>query len=164
MRSTCRSRATRPGKAAEYLSMLERVDGGYEHLEARNLRAHLSGMAALRESVIAELVHVGALRDQVGEAGRADAGRCRARSRCRRPRTTAGRPGAGRGALRPIAEILAALDALIGLKTAKAYVPVADEPPDRPAPPAERDMPNPPLRTTWCSPGRPAPARRPSRG
>ena len=49
------------GKSDEYLAMLERVDGGYEHLPARNLARTYPGMAALRESVVAELVHLGAL-------------------------------------------------------------------------------------------------------
>ena len=78
------------GKSDEYLAMLERVDGGYEHLPARNLARTYPGMAALRESVVAELVHLGALRDQVGEAAApATAGpapQCRpARRQPRRP-------------------------------------------------------------------------------
>ena len=67
------------GTAAEYLAMLEQVDGGYEHLEARNLARTYAAMAALRESVVAELVHVGALRDQVA-----------IRPRPRRPRRAVG--------------------------------------------------------------------------
>ena len=130
------------GKSDEYLAMLERVDGGYEHLPARNLARIYPGMAALRESVVAELVHLGALRDQVGEAAAP---------------TTAG-PGAavppgpaGTAApvaavtLRPIAEILAALDGLIGLKTAKAYVRSLTNLLTVRRRRAERNMPNPPL-------------------
>ncbi|MDX6376273.1 MAG: hypothetical protein QOE98_576, partial [Gaiellaceae bacterium] len=107
------------GKSAEYLAMLERVDGGYEHLEARNLARTYPGMAALRESVIAELVHLGALRDQVGEAAAPTAVGPGAAV----PPGPAAPPSpAPAVTLRPIAEILAAQDGLIGLKTAKAYV------------------------------------------
>ncbi len=67
------------GTADEYLAMLERVDGGYEHLPARNLARTYPGMAALRESVVGELVHLGALRDQVGEAAAPDRRRARRR-------------------------------------------------------------------------------------
>jgi len=129
------------GKSDEYLAMLERVDGGYEHLPARNLARTYPGMAALRESVVAELVHLGALRDQVGEAAA--------------PTTaipgTAVPPGpvapaaAPAVTLRPIAEILAALDGLIGLKTAKAYVKSLTNLLTVRRRRAERNMPNPPL-------------------
>ena len=131
------------GKAAEYLAMLERVDGGYEHLEARNLARTYPGMAALRESVVAELVHVGVLRDQVGEAAApVTAG----------PGAVAPPPGstppvapAPPVTLRPLADILAALDALIGLKTAKAYVQSLTNLLIVRRRRAERTMPNPPL-------------------
>ena len=123
--------------------MLERVDGGYEHLEARNLARTYPGMAALRESVIAELVHVGALRDQVGEAAAPTPAVPGAVAPPPTATTPAGPPPAV--VLRPIAEILAALDALIGLKTAKAYVRSLMNLLIVRRRRAERHMPNPPL-------------------
>ncbi len=127
------------GKSNEYLAMLERVDGGYEHLPARNLARTYPGMAALRESVVAELVHLGALRDQVGEA----AAPTTAAPDAAVP--LAATPPAPAVTLRPIAEILAALDGLIGLKTAKAYVNSLTNLLTVRRRRAERNMPNPPL-------------------
>jgi Cdc6-like AAA superfamily ATPase len=130
------------GKADEYLAMLERVDGGYEHLAARNLARTYPGMAALRESVVAELVHLGALRDQVGEAAAPTTAVPGAVVPHAPPAPVAPGPAV---TLRPIAEILAALDGLIGLKTAKAYVRSLTNLLIVRRRRAERDMPNPPL-------------------
>ncbi len=104
------------GKAAEYLAMLERVDDGYEHLEARNLARTYPGIALLRETVIAEVVERGALRDQVADP--AAPVRAPVANDGRRPAATAPPPPA----LRPIDEILTELDELVGLTSAKAYV------------------------------------------
>ncbi len=131
------------GKAAEYLAMLERVDGGYEHLEARNLARTYPGMAALRESVIAEQVHVGTLRDQVGEAAAPTTAAPGAAAPP--PGTVAPSIPASPVTLRPLPEILAALDALIGLKTAKAYVRSLTNLLIVRRRRAERNMANPPL-------------------
>ena len=130
------------GKSDEYLAMLERVDGGYEHLPARNLARTYPGMAALRESVVAELVHLGALHDQVGEAA---APTTAVPGAAVPPGPSATAAPAAAVTLRPIAEILAALDGLIGLKTAKAYVRSLTNLLTVRRRRAERNMPNPPL-------------------
>ena len=130
------------GRSAEYLAMLEQVDGGYEHLAARNLARTYPGMAALRESVVAELVHLGALRDQVGEAS----GLTIAVPGAAVPSGSAAPPTpAPTVTLRPIADILAALDGLIGLQTVKAYVRSLTNLLTVRRRRAERTMPNPPL-------------------
>ena len=115
------------GTAAEYLAMLEQVDGGYEHLEARDLARTYAAMAALRESVVAELVHAGALRDQVADPAAPAAPARRRRRPPRPPASPATAPAAAPGP-RPLAEILAELDGLIGLDDREGVRPLPDEP------------------------------------
>jgi len=105
------------GAATEYLAMLEQVDGGYEHLEARNLARTYPGMAALRESVVAGLVLSGPLRDQVGDATAPATGAAATPAASAATAAAAAPTGP-----RPVDDILAELDGLIGLTTAKAYV------------------------------------------
>jgi MoxR-like ATPase len=133
------------GAAAEYLAMLEQVDGGYEHLEARNLARTYAGMASLRESVVAELVHTGALRDQVADPAAPVAPAAPTAGAV--PAASAAGPASPPAAAgpRPVAEILAELDGLIGLATAKAYVRSLTNLLIVRKRRAERQMPNPPL-------------------
>ena len=131
------------GAAAEYLAMLEQVDGGYEHLEARNLARTYPGMAALRESVVAGLVLAGSLRDQVGDA--AAPAPATGAPVPGAPAAPAAVPAAAPAGPRPVDEILAELDGLIGLKTAKAYVRSLTNLLIVRRRREERQMPNPPL-------------------
>jgi hypothetical protein len=136
------------GTAAEYLATLEQVDGGYEHLEARNLGRTYAGMASLRESVVSELVHTGALRDLVAEVTAPAAPRAAAppaaSATAATPAPATAAPASPAGP-RPVDQILAELDGLIGLTTAKAYVRSLTNLLIVRKRRAERDMPNPPL-------------------
>jgi hypothetical protein len=116
------------GKAAEYAAMLARVDGGYEHLEARDLARTYPGMAALREAIVADVVR--------NEHVALPAG----------PSATPARGAAPAAhAPRDLDAVLADLDGLIGLETVKEYVRSLSNLLTVRRRRAERGMPNPPL-------------------